>query len=54
MSLADVKRELPDQHIMISNMENNKISHVLATQYGGHVPYDPKEIEIRPIKGAKA
>lgn len=40
MSLAEVKREMPNEEILISNMEGNKIPHVVKTVRGNIVAFN--------------
>lgn len=41
MTLDDVKREMPDQRILISNMENNGYKKVIRTIHGQCMPAEP-------------
>ena len=43
MSLADVKREMPDERILIDNMEGNGWGYVIKTRLGNFQPFFPQD-----------
>jgi hypothetical protein len=47
LSLADVKRDMPDKTILISNMECNHWDHVVRTQMGNITPMDDGDVIVR-------
>jgi hypothetical protein len=46
MTLADVKREMPNETILIDNMERNDFKRIVRTKYGQSIPMDDNDVII--------
>jgi pantothenate kinase len=46
LSLADVKKKMPTEKILISNMEGNKIKKVVKTKFGQCMPMEKNDCVI--------
>lgn len=47
MTLAQVKKEMPDKDILISNMECNGYERIVMTKFGQAMPLNKEDVVIR-------
>jgi len=43
MTLAQVKKNVPDNRILVANMTNNGYKKVVKTKFGQYIPLEPKD-----------